>query len=79
MKDLAPEIVRQRLLIEGLFSREVDQAAVESYTRGSSSERKLSSSTLPRTWDSVRTAGRSFTPRAARVHPGTRASTRSSR
>jgi hypothetical protein len=31
MKDLAPDIVRQRLLIEGLFSREVDQAAVESY------------------------------------------------
>ncbi|HVQ12097.1 MAG TPA: S-adenosylmethionine decarboxylase [Vicinamibacterales bacterium] len=31
MKDLAPDIVRQRLLIEGLYSREVDQAAVESY------------------------------------------------
>ena len=31
MKDLAPDIVRQRLLIEGLYSREIDQAAVESY------------------------------------------------
>lgn len=31
MKDLAPDIVRQRLLIEGLYSRDVDQAAVESY------------------------------------------------
>ncbi|MEO8019190.1 MAG: S-adenosylmethionine decarboxylase [Pseudomonadota bacterium] len=31
MKDLAPDIVRQRLLIEGLYSREVDQAAVETY------------------------------------------------
>lgn len=31
MKDLAPDIVRQRLLIEGLYSRTVDQAAVETY------------------------------------------------
>lgn len=31
MKDLAPDIVRQRLLIEGLYSRAVDQAAVEGY------------------------------------------------
>jgi S-adenosylmethionine decarboxylase len=31
MKDLAPEIVRQRLLIEGLYSRTVDQLAVETY------------------------------------------------
>jgi S-adenosylmethionine decarboxylase len=31
MKDLAPDIVRQRLLIEGLYSREVDQPVVESY------------------------------------------------
>jgi S-adenosylmethionine decarboxylase len=31
MKDLAPDIVRQRLLIEGLYSRDVDQAAVETY------------------------------------------------
>ena len=31
MKDLAPDIVRQRLLIEGLYSRDVDQAAVEAY------------------------------------------------
>jgi hypothetical protein len=31
MKDLAPDIVRQRLLIEGLYSRHVDQPAVEAY------------------------------------------------
>src|SRR5688572_12784419 len=31
MKDLAPDIVRQRLLIEGLYSRDVDQPAVEAY------------------------------------------------
>jgi S-adenosylmethionine decarboxylase len=31
MKDLAPDIVRQRLLIEGLYSRHVDQSAVEAY------------------------------------------------
>jgi S-adenosylmethionine decarboxylase len=31
MKDLAPDIVRQRLLIEGLYSRHVDQLAVEAY------------------------------------------------
>jgi hypothetical protein len=31
MKDLAPDIVRQRLLIEGLYTRDLDQPAVESY------------------------------------------------
>ena len=31
MKDLAPDIVRQRLLIEGIFTAEVDGAAVERY------------------------------------------------
>ena len=31
MRDLAPDIVRQRLLIEGLYTRDVDQAAVEAY------------------------------------------------
>jgi len=31
MKDLAPEIVRQRLLIEGYYSTEVDKGAVERY------------------------------------------------
>ena len=31
MKDLAPDIVRQRLLIEGRFSAEIDRAAVEKY------------------------------------------------
>ncbi len=31
MKDLAPDIVRQRLLIEGLYFRDIDQAAVETY------------------------------------------------
>jgi S-adenosylmethionine decarboxylase len=34
MKDLAPDIVRQRLLIEGLYSRDIDQAAVETYLIG---------------------------------------------
>jgi len=31
MKDLAPDIVRQRLLIEGLYELEVDEAAVKRY------------------------------------------------
>jgi S-adenosylmethionine decarboxylase len=31
MRDLAPDIVRQRLLIEGLFDIEVDGAIVERY------------------------------------------------
>lgn len=31
MKDLAPEITRQRLLIEGHYSIEIDQATVEDY------------------------------------------------
>ena len=34
MKDLAPDIVRQRLLIEGLYSVNVDRAVVESYLIG---------------------------------------------
>jgi hypothetical protein len=34
MKDLAPDIVRQRLLIEGLYSRHIDQTAVETYLIG---------------------------------------------
>jgi hypothetical protein len=31
MKDLAPDIVRQRLLIEGLYTADIDQALVERY------------------------------------------------
>ena len=31
MKDLAPDIVRQRLLIEGNFTAAIDRAAVENY------------------------------------------------
>ena len=31
MRDLAPEIVRERLLIEGLYERDVDREAVERY------------------------------------------------
>jgi S-adenosylmethionine decarboxylase len=31
MRDLAPEIVRQRLLIEGLYQREITRADVERY------------------------------------------------
>jgi hypothetical protein len=31
MRDLAPDIVRQRLLIEGLFDIEVDSTMVERY------------------------------------------------
>jgi hypothetical protein len=34
MKDLAPDIVRQRLLIEGLYTAKIDQAAVENYLIG---------------------------------------------
>ena len=34
MKNLAPEIIRQRLLIEGLYSREINEAKIESYLLG---------------------------------------------
>jgi hypothetical protein len=34
MRDLAPDIVRQRLLIEGHYSVAVDREAVEKYLRG---------------------------------------------
>ncbi len=47
MKDLAPDIVRQRLLIEGLYSRDVDQAAVETYLIGVAAHLKLRTYGLP--------------------------------
>ena len=31
MRDLAPDITRQRLLIEGFYTREVDEAAVRAF------------------------------------------------
>jgi hypothetical protein len=34
MRDLAPDIVRQRLLMEGYYSIDVDAAAVENYLSG---------------------------------------------
>lgn len=34
MRDLAPQIVRQRLLIEGLYTVDVDRQLVESYLLG---------------------------------------------
>lgn len=34
MRDLAPDIVRQRLLIEGRFTAEIDREAVERYLNG---------------------------------------------
>ena len=34
MRDLAPHIVRQRLLIEGFFTVEVDRTAVDRYLHG---------------------------------------------
>ena len=34
LKDIAPEIFRQRLLIEGHFAREIDEAAVRDYLLG---------------------------------------------
>jgi hypothetical protein len=34
MKDLAPDIVRQRLLIEGLYTADIDRSAVEKYLVG---------------------------------------------
>ena len=34
MRDLAPDIVRQRLLIEGYYTGDIDRAAVERYLTG---------------------------------------------
>lgn len=34
MRDLAPDIVRQRLLIEGLYAREISREDVERYLTG---------------------------------------------
>ncbi len=41
MKDLAPEIVRQRLLIEGIYSIEVNREIVESFLLGIASHLDL--------------------------------------
>ena len=41
MKDLAPEIVRQRLLIEGIYAIEVNRETVESYLLGIASHLDL--------------------------------------
>jgi S-adenosylmethionine decarboxylase len=41
MQDLAPDIVRQRLLIEGYFTTDVDQAAIERYFDGLTSALEL--------------------------------------
>lgn len=41
MKDLAPEIIRQRLLIEGLYSIEVNREIVESFLLGIASHLDL--------------------------------------
>lgn len=41
MRDLAPQIVRQRLLIEGLYSIDVDREFVESFLLGVASHLDL--------------------------------------
>lgn len=41
MKDLAPEILRQRLLIEGYYEREVTEAVIKEYFNKLSSELSL--------------------------------------
>ena len=41
LKDIAPEIFRQRLLIEGFFAREIDEAAVRDYLLGLAGELEL--------------------------------------
>jgi len=38
LKNIAPEIFRQRLLIEGFFGREIDEAAVRDYLLGLAAE-----------------------------------------
>ena len=40
-KDIAPEIFRQRLLIEGFFDREIDEAVVRDYLLGLAAELEL--------------------------------------
>jgi S-adenosylmethionine decarboxylase len=40
-RNIAPEIFRQRLLIEGFFAREIDEAAVRDYLLGLAGELEL--------------------------------------
>ncbi len=41
MKDLSPDIMRKRLLIEGLYEGEVHEAEIKDYFNGITSELKL--------------------------------------
>src|SRR5512145_2962868 len=47
MRDLAPDIVRQRLLIEGLYRADVDQAWVERFLTGLAAHLQLRSYASP--------------------------------
>lgn len=47
MKDLAPHITRQRLLVEGYYSIDVDRAAVDRYLRGIAAHLGLRSYAAP--------------------------------
>lgn len=47
MKDLAPEITRQRLLIEGLYSAAITEAAIEEFMLGIAAHLNLRSYRKP--------------------------------
>jgi hypothetical protein len=47
MRDLAPDITRQRLLIEGYFAATVDRPAVERYLLGLARHRDLTTYGTP--------------------------------
>jgi hypothetical protein len=64
MEDLAPDITRQRLLVEGFFTIDVDEEVIRAYFERITSELQL------------RTYGPSSRRRAT-VEPRTRAMTRS--
>jgi len=68
VRDLAPDIVRQRLLIEGFFSADVDEAVIREFFAGTTKELGL------------RTYGKpTIFAAAARDGRRTRATTRSCR
>lgn len=47
LRDLAPDIVRQRLLVEGFFTAEVDEAAIRAYFARLTSELALRTYDMP--------------------------------
>ena len=71
-RKLAPEIFRQRMLIEGFFSREIDEAVIGEYLLGIAAHLGLRTYGAPVVFAPASEAGQDLAYRLATV-PGVRA------